>query len=235
MAYAHVQSIFFPNVSGSATLTLQPTSQGGANFTTGSRVFAGLEYFQNGADPARTVVSVTNQSATPITFAQPASNQYATDTGAVVVDIPVMPAGVTSILITLSASPAFGALGFVSEYTGLGTGAADGASSLINTSAPTTGDAVVSGSASNAAQPAICWGVAFDAIANSVPTNGTGFTSRLAAAGCAVEDKRLTATGSQQTTFTNASGGARTFIAFMIMADEPGGGGGITMMGAMCL
>jgi hypothetical protein len=231
MAYTHVQSLTEAVVAGSAR-TLTPSGMGGANFTTGSRVFAGLLYYQNGADPQRTVVSVTNQSATPITYAEPATQRYASDTGMVVVDIPNMPAGVTALIITISGPPAFGSNGFLSEYTGLATTAADGANSL-SASVGTGTDAVVSGTASNASQPAICWGVSTDSQGNSVPNAGTGFTSRVGANALRLEDKALSTMTSQQATFTNSSGASRNHITYMIIADEPGAGGDTLMAQVM--
>jgi len=223
VAWAHVQSVTEGAVAGSAR-TLTPGSMGGAAFTTGTRVFAGLLYYQNGADPQRTIVSVTDQSANAITYAQPATQIYATDTGMCVIDIPSMPASVTALIITISGAPAFGSAGFISEYSGLGTAAADGANSAT-ASYGTGTDAVVSGSASNASQPALCWGIATDSQGNSTPNAGTGFTSRVGANAIRIEDKNLTTTGSQQATFTNSAGASRIHIAYMIIADEPGGGG----------
>ena len=111
MAYAHVQSQTFGLTSG-VSRTLTPAS----GFTTGSRVFAGLLYFQNSGDPARTIVSVTDQSSNAITYSEESVTQrYATDTGILVFNIRSMPAGVTSLIITLSAAPAYGSNGFISE------------------------------------------------------------------------------------------------------------------------
>lgn len=228
MAYTHVQTVTENVVAGSAR-TLTPGSMGGAAFTTGSRVFAGLLYYQNSGDPARTIVSVTDQSSNAITYAEPATQRYATDTGMLVIDIPVMPASVTGLIITMSGSPIFGSKGFISEYTGLGTAAADGANSAT-ASYGTGTDAVVSGTASNAAQPAICWGVATDSQGNSIPNSGTGFTSRIGADSLRIEDKALSATGSQQATWTNSAGASRTHIAYMIIADEPGASGAANVL-----
>lgn len=225
MAYAHIQSQTFSLVSGSATRTLTPAS----GFTTGSRVFAGLLYFQNSGDPARTIVSVTDQSSNAITFSQESvTDRYATDTGMVVFNIRSMPAGVTSLLITLSASPAFGSNGFISEFSGLSTGAADGVNSL-SASAGTGTDAVVSGSATRGSNTALAWGVACDSAFTTVPNAGTGFTSGAGANGIRVEYKTA-ASGSQQATFTNTHGSAANHIAYLFIVPEPAAASGSKLL-----
>jgi len=221
MAFAHVNTETFGLVSGSATRTLTPA----VAFTTGNRVFAGVLYFQNSGDPARTLVSVTDQSNNAITYSEEGVTQrYATDTGMVVFNIPSMPASVTAIKITLSASPAFGMNGFTSEFSGLSTGAADGTNSL-SASAGTGTDAVVSGSATRGATTAVNWGVACDSAFNSIPAAGTGFTSAAGANALRVEYKTASS-GSQQATFTNTHGSAANHIAYIFIVPEPGGGGG---------
>lgn len=219
MAYAHVQSQAFSLVSGAAR-TLTPAS----GFTTGSRVFAGLLYFQNSGDPARTIVSVTDQSATPITYSEESVTQrYATDTGMLVFNIRSMPAGVTSLIITMSGTPAYGSNGFISEFTGLGTGAADAVNSN-SSSASTSTDAVVSGTATRGSNTALAWGVACDSVFTSTPATGTGFTSGAGASGLRVE-YATAASGSNQMTFTNTHGSACNHIAYIFIVAEPGSAG----------
>lgn len=214
-AYAHVQS---GTNTGSGVTTAQ-TIVPGAGFTAGNTVFGVVLYFQNGGDPARTIVSVTDQSSNALTYSQPATQRYATDTGMLVFVIQNIPSGVTSLIVTISGTPAFGSNRGYSEYSGLVTSGTDGANS-ISASAGTGTDAVLSGTASNASQPALCWGVASDSVFNSVPAAGTGFTSRVSANALQIEDKQLTATGSQQATFTNTHGSAANHIAYMIIIDD---------------
>jgi len=225
MAWAHIQSETFSTVSGSATRTLTPAS----GFTTGSRVFAGLLYYQNGGDAARTITSVTDQSDNAITYSQEGvTDRYATDTGMVVFNIRSMPASVTALKITLSASPAFGMNGFISEFSGLDTGAADGVNSN-SASASTSTDAVVSGSATRGSNTALTWGVATDSAFNTVPAAGTGFTSGAGANALRVEYKTA-ASGSQQTTFTNTHGSSCNHIAYIFIVPEPAAGGGGSLL-----
>ena len=215
MAYAHVQSQTFGLTSG-VSRTLTPAS----GFTTGSRVFAGLLYFQNSGDPARTIVSVTDQSSNAITYSEESVTQrYATDTGMLVFNIRSMPAGVTALIITMSGAPAYGSNGFISEFTGLNSSAADGVNSL-SASVGTATDAVVSGSATRGSGTAIAWGVAADSVFNSVPAAGTGYTSAAGANALRIE-YATAASGSQQATFTNTHGSAANHIAYIFIVAEP--------------
>lgn len=222
MAFGHIQSETFGFASGAAR-TLTPAS----GFTTGSRVFAGLLYFQNSGDPARTIVSVTDQSLNAITFSEESVTQrYATDTGMLAFNIRSMPAGVTALIITMSGAPAFGSNGFISEFSGLTTGAADAVNSL-SASAGTGTDDVLSGTATRGSGSALAWGVACDSVFNSTPATGTGFTS--AASGNALRVEYATASaGSNQMTFGNTHGSACNHIAYIFVIAEAGGGGSPT-------
>lgn len=220
MAYAHVQSQTFAGATGAAR-TLTPAS----GFTTGSRVFAGLLYYQNSGDPARTISSVTDQSLNAITYSEESVTQrYATDTGMLVFNIRSMPAGVTSLIITMSGAPAYGSNGFISEFTGLDTGAADAVNSN-SASAGTGTDAVVSGTATRGSGTALAWGVATDSAFNSVPAAGTGFTSGAGANALRIE-YATASSGSNQATFTNTHGSACNHIAYIFVVPEPGGASG---------
>lgn len=216
MAYAHVQSQTFASTTGVAR-TLTPSSA----FTTGSRVFAGLVYYQNSGDPARTIASVTDQSLNAISYSEESVTQrYATDTGMLVFNIRSMPAGVTSLIITMSGTPAYGSAGFISEFTGLTSGSADAVNSN-SASAGTGTDAVVSGTATRGSNTAVSWGVATDSVFNSIPAAGTGFTSGAGANAIRVE-YATASSGSNQATFTNTHGSACNHIAYIFVVAEPG-------------
>lgn len=222
MAYVFVQAAISPNANANPRI-FNPVSEGLANFTTGNAVFFCAEYFQNNTDPARTIVSVTDQAGTPITFTPVTSQQYAVDTGTLAFVIPSMPSGVTDVRLNMSALPAFGSIFGATEYSGLST-TVDGTGSSSASASTATDNATAS--ATNSNQPAIVWSAGVDSVFTSTPAAGTGQTSRAGANGMRMQDIRVTSTGVQAATFTNTHGSACNHIVNVIILDEPGGGGG---------
>lgn len=218
MAVAEVQTANAQSVSGAA-ITMTP----GAGFTAGNTIVIGIVYYQSAATPL-SISSVTNQSATPVTYSEPSTQRFATDTGLNFILIQNVPSGTTGLIVTMSGAPAFGSNWVLGEYSGLVTSGTDGASSL-SASASTSTDAVTSGTASNTVQPAAVIGIATDSAFNTIPIAGTGFTSNVGIGALRLEFKRITATGSQAATFTNNHGSSCNHITAMVVLDEPGGGG----------
>lgn len=230
MAFVHVQTIELGN-SGTA-ISVRPTDNGGANYTTGSRVLIRLSFAQNPGDPFPTISSIQDQSAAAVTgaveLATCAKNSTTDGIQQRVVDVPSMPAGVTQIVVNLSGAPTFGTDVVVSEYTGCGTGAADVVNALLDQSYGTGANAVLSGTATNTAQPALLWACCEDTQGASAAVAGSGFTQRASFTRHCVEDARLTTTASQQATFTSGAGVSRRFMTAIVIIDEPGASGAST-------
>ena len=102
---------------------------------------------------------------------------------------------------------------------------------------PTTGsNAVVSGTATNANQPALVIGAHLILFSNPAPASGSGFTGQSAAwgvsaGGLLVQTKRVTSNGSQQSTAT--AGINSEHLSVMIILDELAAGGGGSNQGMM--
>ena len=117
---------------------------------------------------------------------------------------------------------------YLLEIGGVLASAYDGGNNNDQT-APTTGtDLVVSGTATNANQPALIIGASVRVSSTSQPAAGTGFSAQTGNWGGAgtgwgllVETKRITATGSQQATWTAAANAEH--MSLMIILDEATG------------
>ena len=119
----------------------------------------------------------------------------------------------------------------VSEYSGIAT-----SSALITfvrqiqTSPGTGTDAVTSGGVSVGSQPALIWGVSDAPGIGTALTQGTGFPSRGTDDGGRIEDKRITATGSNAATFTAGSDPGRVHT-WMLAFAEPSSGNANLLVG----
>lgn len=131
--------------------------------------------------------------------------------------------GADTVTFTYASSTSFRPA-YLLEIAGASVAAYDGGNNNDQT-APTTGtDAVVSGSAANASQPALIIGVSVRLSSTVQAAVGTGFTAQSgnwgggSAAAVSVETKRITTAASQQATWTAA--GNTEHLSLMIMLDE---------------
>jgi hypothetical protein len=135
------------------------------------------------------------------------------------------PGGITSVTVTSWDNGTPGSVGLTgSEYSGIATSSAlIVAAGQVQTTPGTGTDAVTSGNGNVTSQPALIYGVSIDSGTAVDISAGTGFSSRLAITAIAVEDKRVTSTGNQATTFTAASGPTQ-INTFMVAFAEAGAG-----------
>jgi hypothetical protein len=119
--------------------------------------------------------------------------------------------GATTFTATFSTGARFRTF-YVAEYSGIATSSPFLNGARAENDSPGTGtDAVSSGNANAASQPALAWGFCIDTSGNTTPNAGTGYTARTGVWSTNTclgkpEDKRVTATGNVAATFTATTG-----------------------------
>lgn len=173
------------------------------------------------------VTAVKNQSGTDLTYYTPgALHDNSSYAGLTVLVLPNVPAGITSIQVTVDTSTVLGLQPF--EYSGLWTSASAAGTNSGTPTATLATDNLTQG-VTPTQQPAMLWSVAMDITHNSGPNAGTGFTSRALSSPSLsfgtntyrVEDLRITSTSAVNATFTNVSTSGDQFQVITVVIPEP--------------
>jgi hypothetical protein len=221
MAYAFVQGIAYSSnnstVSTSGIVTFAPSS--------GNTLILTIAYVSATSVPFG---SFTDQSGNPLTMTSIPGTANGTIYSMVSKFLVGCPSGITGVILNVSTP---GICGFnISEYSGQ-AGVLDGFA-IGTTTATTAANGIVFPSITTTNQPALFYAVSFDDTHNTArPTAGTGFTTHAGQsnmldpadsgqASGSTQDKRLTATGSQTATMTNAATSGDLFLCISFSLDE---------------
>lgn len=228
MAYAFVNAANYSSnsssVNTSGVITLAVTAGNVLVFTVATN--------DTSAVP---VNGITDQATNPLTYStvQGAVSGTNFSMATYVVAGANVGSGITGVIVNFSTSSFTMAVN-VAQYSGI-SGNIDGVAGNTAT-ATTAANGIVFPSISNTNQPAMFYAVSFDDTTYAAgPTAGTGFTTHGASGHLPepndsgnnpgnIQDKRLTTTGSQTATMTNAATGGDLFLMISFAWDEAASG-----------